>query len=284
MTNLKDDNLRFVLLKAIADAAAEELGRLRADHLPPLLERYAEDGSASFRVKLPGSDDLVATVSLSVPKDKIEITDEDEFLTWAELHHAGAVHVEEIPGEPERVEVVPATEPRIERTILPKELTALMKQFKATQEGVVDLATGVLVEGATLVKGAAPKSFSVKYEPDGAELLAGAYRAGKLDDVVAGTTLPPVGQRPVLERRLEIVPDQMARDAGAQYGAHDSSVVPGDVAADLDLPGDVAAELAPLEDLGPEYSDGYALPGEDADDDFDPGNWGASAPVSGAGW
>lgn len=225
--SLKDDNLRFVLLKAIADAAAKELGKLRDDHLSPLLERYDEDGTAQFRVRLPGSDSLVATVSLAVPKDKLEVADEDAWVAWLEANHPAAVDRVVVPGEPEHTITVPATEDHTVTTLDDKKVTAVMKQFKVTKEGVVDTATGSLVDGVRNVAGGKPKSFAVKYEQDGAEQLAGAYRAGDLDAIVDGTSLPAVGQRPVLERRLEVVRvDSMTVDGRPSFRVEQESVVP----------------------------------------------------------
>lgn len=203
--SLADENLRFALLKAIADAAAEELGKLRNNHLTPLLERFDGEGTTSYKVKLPDGA-VVGTVSLTVPKDAIQVTDDAAFLAWLKANHPDAVEEVLIPGEPEHTIVVPATEDRTETVPNDKRVTAVMKQFKVTDDGIVDTATGAMVAGATLVKGERPKSFAVKYDPDGREQLAAAYRAGKLDEVVAGTSLPAVGQWPVIERRLVAVP------------------------------------------------------------------------------
>lgn len=277
---LKERNLQFVLLKAIADAAAEELGRLRANHLTPLLEQYDANGTTSFKVRLPGpagQDSLIATVSLGVPKDKLEIADEQAFTDWCAANHPEAVHVETIPGEPERTVVIPATEDRVERTLLSKPVNALFKQLKVTENGIVDPSTGMLVDGVANVPGARPNSFAVNYEPDGREQLAGAYRAGKLDHVVAGTTLPEVAAvRTVVERRLEAAPaivadagwcapegtpgavgphpsridwskvpvqrDEVAPRGGLRWGAVPDDVA-GELAAESGLPGEIAAEI-----------------------------------------
>lgn len=307
---LKERNLQFVLLKAIADAAAKELGRLRADHLTPLLERYDEDGSTAYKVRLPGAtgaDSLVATVTLSVPQDALEIADVDAFTAWCEANHPDAVNVETIPGEPERVEVIPATEDRIEKTLVSKEVTTIFKQLKVVEAGIVDPSTGTLVDGVTNVPGSRPKQFAVKYQPDGVEQIVGAYRAGKLDHVIAGTTLPEVGRRGELERRLEIVragePTDLVDassygrlngvaehfDGGAVLPGHDWRAVPGDVAGELaaesGLPGEVAADMtagdlarAALEDhadeLRADYKAGLIGGSTPADEEpFDPGKW-----------
>lgn len=202
--SLSTDNLRFVLLKAIADAAAKELGDLRDAHLEPLLERYDDEGTSSYKVKLPDGT-VVANLALSVPKGAVTVTDDAAFTAWVRANHPDAVEEVFIPGEPEQIITVPATEDRTDYVLKDKKVSALMKQFKATEEGVVDTATGQMVAGAEYKKGAKPKAFAVTYETDGREQLAGAYRAGKLDEIVAGTSLPAVGQRPVLERRLEVV-------------------------------------------------------------------------------
>lgn len=244
---LMDQNLRFALLKAIADAAAKEVGNLRADHLTPLLQRYKAEGTTSYKVRVPGvngTDVLVATVSLAVPKDSIEITDLDAFTAWAEANHPDMVHKEFVPGEPERTIVVPATEDHWDVTLAPKKQAAVMKQLTVAEEGVVDPSTGTVVDGVTSVPGRDPNSFAVTYEGDGRDQLAAAYQAGRLDHIVAGSTLPQIaGQRVIVERRLESVPvappadpepvvvtsleDAFGEDSAVRYGEEDFDLVEG---------------------------------------------------------
>lgn len=286
--SLKEDNLRFVVLKAVADAIAKEVGDLRSDHLTPLLERYDDEGTKTFEVRLPGpggQDVHVATLALKVPKDSFQITDYDAFLAWAESNHKDIVHTEVIPGEPERTVVVPAVPERVEKSILPKGEAFVMKQLKITEDGIVDPSSGTFVDGVSNVPGSRPNSFAVTFEHDGPEHLAGAYRTGKLDHIIAGTSLPAIN--PVrIERRLEVV----------QVPAE--SVVVQDYTGGYGRLNAVGAEaLGDPEELGSEYSDGYTLPGEPemsparealehhadeladrysmtaGDREFDPGSW-----------
>jgi hypothetical protein len=264
---LMEQNLRFALLKAIADAAAKEVGNLRADHLTPLLKRYKAEGTTSYKVRVPGqngTDVLVATISLAVPKDSIEVTDLDAFTKWAEVNHPDMVHKEFVPGEPERTIVVPATEDRWDVTLAPKKQAAVMKQLTVAEEGVVDPSTGTVVEGVTSVPGRDPNSFAVTYEGDGRDQLAAAYQAGRLDHIVAGSTLPQIaGQRVIVERRLESVPVAPPADP--------EPVV---VTSMEDAFGEDSAVRYGEEDLGAEFSDGYALPGEEEFDLVDASSYG----------
>lgn len=187
--SLKDDNARFALLKAIVDAATAELVKFRTQHVGVLLERFDDDGTSSFKAMLPDGT-VVATISLAVPSPELKVKDETAFQAWVESHHPEAIDTETVPAQPEKV--LPAVPERVEKSINGKKLTVLMERFKATTEGVVDLDTGALVDGVQMTT-PRPKQFAVTYAKDGRELLADEYRAGKLDHLVAGTSLPMLG-------------------------------------------------------------------------------------------
>lgn len=228
---LKDRNLRFVVLKAIVDAGATELGNLRDEHLPALLAAYRSTEASSFKVRAPGTNGapgpVVATVSLSVPKPKMEIHDQEEFLDWVQATHPDLVDVELIPAMPEHTIVVPATEERTERRLDPKAWATLVKHFDQAEEGgIVDTATGAMVDGIVVNPGGDPKSFAVKYEAGAADQLLASYRAGRLDEVVAGTSLPEVASRVVVERRLQVAAPSVMGEGGM--------VMPPAAALDLD--------------------------------------------------
>lgn len=184
--NLKDRNLRFALLKAVADAINEELAGERADHLVDLRERYDESGVKSFDVKLPDGT-KVAGISLSIPKAATEVTDEEVFTQWCRDNFPTAITEHVIPAQP--AVVLPATPERTVYVVDPKLTATLLKDAKIV-DGVPFTKDGLLIEGVEHKPAGDPKSFSVRYETDGRDALAVAYRAGELDHLVAGSTLP----------------------------------------------------------------------------------------------
>lgn len=184
--NLKDRNLRFALLKAVADAIADELAAERADHTIDLRERYDDEGTTGFDVKLPDGT-KVATISLSVPKPSTTVVDPDAFVAWCRDNFPTAVTEHHVPAQP--AVVIPATEAHTVYTVDPKLTTTLLKDAKIVDGFVFD-KNGTLIEGVEHKPAGVPKSFSVRYESDGRDALAVAYRAGELDHLVTGSSLP----------------------------------------------------------------------------------------------
>ena len=180
---LKDANTRFALLKAFADAIYAEMGANREDHTARLVERYTEEGTKAFDVRLP--DGLtVGSISLTIPKPTTEVTNEGAFLDWCEENRPNAVVT--VP----RLAPLPAVPSY--RTVDPKAQTLILKDSRPADDGnVVDL-NGCLIDGVTYTSGATPTSFSVRYAPDGREALALAYRRGELNPLAAGSALPAI--------------------------------------------------------------------------------------------
>lgn len=187
--NLRDRNLRFALLKAVADAINEELALERGDHTRDLRARYDDEGTKSFDIKLPGGG-KVATISLSIPKPSTTVVDEDAFLAWCQQNMPTSIIEHTIPAEPERV--IPATPERTVYTVDDGMVAAVLKGTRPVDPagGVVVDEDGLVVDGVEYKPAGAPKSFSVRYETSGREDLAVAYRSGELDHLIAGTTLP----------------------------------------------------------------------------------------------
>lgn len=182
-------NLRFALMKAIADAIKEELDLERADHTTDLRRMYEDAGIKSMDVKLPGGG-KVATISLSIPKPTTTVVDEEALLAWCQANMPTAILEETIPAEPERV--IPATPERTVYRVDPAMVDALLKNSRPVDPAggpVVD-EDGVVVDGVTYTPAGSPRSFSVRYETGGREDLAVAWRSGELDALVAGSTLP----------------------------------------------------------------------------------------------
>ena len=189
--SLRDSNAKFVLLKAVVDAATAEIARLRVGHTADLVDRFKEEGTSSFRAMLPDGT-VVATISLTIPKPVLNVTDDGAFTAWIEANHPGAIDTEHVEAQPEQL--IPAVPARDEKSVNGKRLTKLMEQFKPVPEGVVDQATGLLVDGVEMTPAADPKQFSVTYAKDGRDQLADAYHAGDLDSLVAGSSLPALGR------------------------------------------------------------------------------------------
>jgi hypothetical protein len=176
--SLRDDNLRAALLKAFADWIDTELATFRGEHRDMLVDRYHEEGIKSFDVLLPDGA-KVATISLSIPKDKVEVTDTAALIEWARDNDPAlvrTVHHDPVPAH--------TTE-----GIDPKRLTELLARVKTTTDGVIDPDTGVLVDGLTHQPGGDPKSYSVRFTDDGREDIGTALRAGALAHLLAGTPL-----------------------------------------------------------------------------------------------
>jgi len=190
--NLKDRNLRIALLKAVTEDIADRMDAEKDLHRTELVERYEDEGTKSFDVKLPNGA-KVAAISLSVPKPTTTVVDDEALLKWARDNAPELVTEAVIPGVPAHfVEAVPE---RVEFVLDRKRVTELLGRVKPADAAggeVVDPDTGSLVEGVVYTPGAAPKSFSVRYEPDGREALALAYRAGELNDLLVGTPLPAI--------------------------------------------------------------------------------------------
>ncbi|HEX9228129.1 MAG TPA: hypothetical protein VF885_16120, partial [Arthrobacter sp.] len=81
---VKDKNLRFLLMKTLADYAKTETDAARAELLPVLLEQYKATGTKSFTVHIPGAE-KVATFTLAEPKPGHQV-DEAALLQWCEWH------------------------------------------------------------------------------------------------------------------------------------------------------------------------------------------------------
>lgn len=191
--NVKDKNLRLALLKAMADAIAEEMAAERAEHTAMLRAQYDESGVKSFDVKLPGGG-KVGTISLSIPKPSTAVVNTDAFVEWCRENLPTAVTATVIPAMPERTEtiVIPATPERTVYTVDDKMTDALLKGARPVDPagGMVVDEDGTVIDGVEYRPAGDPKSFSVRYEAGGRDALAVAYRGGELDHLVGGSILP----------------------------------------------------------------------------------------------
>lgn len=191
--SVRDKNLRFALLKAVADGINAELAAEREDHTFSLVEKYVDEGTKSFDVKLP-SGVKVAAISLSVPKASTEVVDEEALLAYAKESAPWLLKTVAHPAVPEQY--LPPT-PAYDEEVLDREtLTEWIKTVKpvdATGGPVVDPDSGEVVAGVLHTPEGKPRSFSVRYATDGRDDLARAWRAGELEHLTADSILPALG-------------------------------------------------------------------------------------------
>src|SRR5690625_4812337 len=150
MSNLKTNNLEFVLKKTIADLVNDEVKQDRAARMEELLEMFRELGVDRFKVELPDGE-AVATLSISKPKPKLNIN-ENELIDWLETNGYG--NLIQTVTIPER------TEKKLPVDIL-DQIGAI-----ETEDGEFVTADGVPVDGAQVVT-PEPSSFKVRYEKGG---------------------------------------------------------------------------------------------------------------------
>ena len=188
--SLRDANTRFALLKAFADAIYAEIADNREIHTARLVERYTEEGTKAFDVKLPDGT-KVGSISLTVPKPTTTVTDPHAFLQYCVENRPEALR--KIEGAPAAVipsVVIPAVPDHID--VDPKAQTLILAFSKPADDGAVVDERGVLIDGVTYASAADPKQFSVRYEPDGRESIALAYRRGQLNSLASGSALPAI--------------------------------------------------------------------------------------------
>ena len=186
--SLKDANTRFALLKAFADAIYTEIASNREIHTTRLVERYTEEGTKSFDVLLAGGV-KVGSISLTIPRPTTTVTDPAAFLAWCEDNRPEDVYTN--PGTEATTIRTPAIPPS--RMVNPKATTTILAESRPADDGAVVDVSGVLIDGVTYTNGAVPSQFSVRYEPDGREALALAYRRGELNELASGSALPAIG-------------------------------------------------------------------------------------------
>lgn len=178
----KENNLRFLLLKTLADLVKAEAETGRAELLPTLLEQYRETGNKSFSIHIPGAE-KVAQFTLAEPKPGHKV-DDAELLRWCEWHR------------PDLVEEVkhPAVEAWTERKLRDDVSKVIPKEYKlAANTYITD--DGEPIDGITYVPAAEPKSFTVTYEggKQGQQRVIDAYRGGELATITPGHSLPQIG-------------------------------------------------------------------------------------------
>lgn len=175
MSNLKNNNLEFVLKKTIADFVTDEVKQDRDERMDELLAMFRELGVDRFTVELPDGQ-AVATLSIAKPKPKLAIK-ETELMGWLETN--GYEHLIKTVTIPERTE---------------KQLPVdILEQIGAqqTEDGEYVTPDGVPIDGAYIAT-PEPSLFTVRYAKGGQYKILDAWHNGELSEIGAGTTLPQI--------------------------------------------------------------------------------------------
>lgn len=180
MTELKDKNLRFLLMKTLADLVAAEVGDARGELMEDLLAQFDDLGVKSFTVKIPGAE-KVATFTIAEPKPTTKI-EGDRLLDWCLANRPDLTRVIEHPAKEAWEEVVLADDAL---KVLSGEALLVGEDFYTE--------SGEQIEGLKYVAAGRPKSFSVKYEKGGQDRVIEAWRSGDLAGIEPGRNLPSIG-------------------------------------------------------------------------------------------
>lgn len=182
MTDLKDKNLRFLLMKTLADMVGGEVAEARGELMDELLQQFDDLGVKSFTVKVPGAE-KVATFTIAEPKPATKV-DNAALLDWCR------------DNRPELTQVIehPAREAWEETALTDDALKVLAESSVLVGEEYFT-ADGQPIEGLKYVAAGRPKSFSVKYEKGGQERVIQAWRDGDLAGIEPGQNLPTIGNQ-----------------------------------------------------------------------------------------
>lgn len=185
--NMRVENLRMAWVKAFSDSLAEYLKEQREEHLDMLVKSYAESGNKSFDVLLPDGT-KVGAISLAQSKGYDAVQDEDALIEWAE-HQPGAVVTEVTPERTIPEQVIPAT---VTKRVDQRWLDELTKNALEGDDGDLLNADGELIPGLKRIPSPAPDKFSIRFEKNGRERIAMAYKRGQLSGLSEGTPLPQI--------------------------------------------------------------------------------------------
>lgn len=178
--SLKDDILRFTLMKTLSDLVKGEADEARAELFPDLLEQFNDLGTKSFTVKVPGAE-KVATFTIAEPKPVTKV-DNAALIQWCEQNRPDLLtDIEHPPVE------------AWTQTVLSE---GAEKEIMATCPLVGDTfytPEGEAVEGITYIPAGTPKSFTVRYEKGGQDRIIQAWREGDLAAIEPGKNLPQIG-------------------------------------------------------------------------------------------
>lgn len=178
--NLKERNLKFLLMKTLSDMVKTETDTERAELFADLLAQFNDTGTKSFSIQVPGAE-KVATFTIAEPKPGHKVNDE-ALLAWCLVHR------------PDLVETLihPAVDEWTEHKLRSDVEKVITSEYKLAGDTYVT-DEGEPVEGVEYVPAGAPKSFSVRYEKGGQERVIEAWRSGELAGIEPGKNLPQIG-------------------------------------------------------------------------------------------
>ena len=180
MTTLKERNLKFLLMKTLADLVKGETDAERKELMDVLLAQFEETGTKSFSIGIPGAE-KVATFTISEPKPGHKV-DPKALLEWCQ------------ENRPDLVETIehPPVEAWTEHKLRDDVEKVITKEYS--------LAGGIYVnddmepvDGVEYVPAGTPKSFTVTYVKDGQKRVIEAWRNGELAGIEPGANLPQIG-------------------------------------------------------------------------------------------
>jgi hypothetical protein len=180
MTTLKDRNLKFLLMKTLADMVKGETDAERKELMAALLEQFEETGTKSFSIQIPGAE-KVATFTIAEPKPGHKVNTE-ALLAWCEWNRPDLVQEVEHP----------AVEAWTERRLRDDVEKVITKEYKLAKDTYIT-DEGEPVDGVEYIPAGTPKSFTVTYAKDGQARVIEAYRAGELPNIAPGASLPQIG-------------------------------------------------------------------------------------------
>lgn len=178
--NLKDANLKFLLMKTLADLVKSEVDENRAELFPELMEQFEDNGVKSFTIKVPGAE-KVATFTISEPKPATKV-DTAALIQWCEANRPDLLTDVEHPPVEAWTQTVLAEGAEAE----------IMKSCPLVGDKFYD-ENGAEVDGITYIPAGKPKSFTVRYEKGGQERVLQAWRDGDLASIDTGRNLPKIG-------------------------------------------------------------------------------------------
>jgi len=165
--SLNDAAAREAVLKALSDRIGEALKEARAE---VQAELDAAAGVRQIEARLPDGK-LVAKVSLTDPAPAATVTDPEAYLAWVrDRHPAGQANVTR--------RLVTEVRPAFTTALLAEITAAGVPQWCDEETGEVHAVPGVEIRATR------SRSHSVRFEKTGRELVAEAWQAGLLADVV----------------------------------------------------------------------------------------------------
>lgn len=178
--NLKDRNLKFLLMKTLTDMVKTETESERSELMETLLAQFEETGTKSFSIQVPGAE-KVATFTISEPKPGHKVNS-DELLAWCQVNRPDLVETLSHP-------MVPAW---TEHKLCANVEKVITSEYKLAGDTYIT-DEGEPVAGVEYVPAGTPKSFAVRYEKGGQERVIEAWRNGELAGIEPGKNLPMIG-------------------------------------------------------------------------------------------